>query len=153
VNRLIPVKTNNNTLKNKTKDFTIPLIFVNFNKTKVITVTEIAKTVRKPVFIPKIKKIEDVNSTGPFADKFVKSIFSGDAKRGTLKIALIKNNTNNEIDTVFRWFCKRGNLVKIARPKITPCNNPITKALKTAINEKIGSWNTSTKNGINAIMK
>ena len=152
MNRLIPVKTNNNTLKNKTNDFTIPLIFVNFNKTKVITVTEIAKTVRKPVFIPKIKKIDDANSPGPFADKFVKSIFSGDAKRGTLKMVFIKNNTNNEIDTVFRWFCKRGNLVRMARPKIIPWNNPIHKALKTAVNEKIGSWNTSTKNGINAIM-
>ena len=65
MNLLIPVKTNNNTLKNKTNDFTIPLIFVNFNKTKVITVTEIAKTVRKPVFIPKIKNIDDVNSPGP----------------------------------------------------------------------------------------
>ena len=151
MNRLIPVNTNNNTLKNKTNNFTIPRIFVNFNKTKVITVTEMAKTVRNPVFIPKIKKIEDATSVGPFADKFVKSIFSGDAKRGTLKIAFIKNNTNREIDTVFRWFCKRGNLVKIARPKIIPCNNPIPKAPKTAIIEKIGSWNTSTKNGINAI--
>jgi len=152
VNRLIPVKTNNNTLKNKTNAFTIPLIFVNFNKTKVITVTEIAKTVRNPVFIPKIKNIDDANSPGPFADKFVKSIFSGDAKRGTLKMAFIKNNTNNEIDTVFRWFCKRGNLVKMARPKMIPWNNPIHKAPKTAVNEKIGSWNISTNNGINAIM-
>ncbi len=151
MNRLIPVNINNNALKNKTNDFTIPLIFVNFNKTKVITVTEIAKTVRNPVFIPKIKKIEDVSSTGPFADKFVKSIFSGDAKRGTLKTAFIKNNTNSEMDTVFRWFCKRGNLVKIARPKMIPCNIPITNAPNTAIIEKIGSWNISTKNGINAI--
>ena len=72
MNRLIPVKTNNNTLKNKTNAFTIPLIFVNSNKTKVITVTEIDTNVRNPVFIPQIKKIDDANSHGQLPNKFRK---------------------------------------------------------------------------------
>jgi intracellular septation protein A len=37
-------------------------LWVNFNKTKVIKVTEIARTVRNPVFIPKIRKKSDVIS-------------------------------------------------------------------------------------------
>ena len=57
MNRLIPVKNNNNTLKNKTNDFTIPRIFVNFNKTKVITVTEIAKTVKNQYTFQKSKRL------------------------------------------------------------------------------------------------
>lgn len=100
VNRLIPVNINKRILKKKTKDFTIPLRFVNFNITKVITVTESARTVRNPVFIPKIKKSEERTSTGPFTDNSDKVIFSGDAKRGTLKIAFTKNIANKDKETV-----------------------------------------------------
>ena len=40
-------------------------------------------------------------SVEPFVNKLERSIFSGDAKRGTLKIAFIKNITNRGyIDTV-----------------------------------------------------
>ena len=144
------VNINNIALEKKTNDFTIPFRFVNFKRTKVITVTEIARTVRNPVFIPKIRNRTETASPVLLADKLERSIFSGDAKRGTLKRALIKNTTNKETDTVFTWFCNRGNLTRIALPKIIPWNNPIPKALKTAIIEKIGSWNTSTKNGIMA---
>ena len=79
-------------------------MFVNFKTTKVITVTEIASTVRNPVFIPKIKKRIDATSDGLFADKLERVIFSGDANRGTLKIAFAKNMINKEIDTVFTRF-------------------------------------------------
>jgi len=65
-----------------------------------MTVTEIANTVKKPVFIPNTKKRKDTTSPGPLAETFVKSIFSGDANRGTLKIALIKKITKSEIETV-----------------------------------------------------
>ncbi len=150
MNLLIPVKINNNALKKKTNDFTIPLRFVNFKRTKVITVTEIARTVRNPVFIPKIKKSTEITSPGLLAETFERSIFSGEAKRGTLKIALIKNIINKETDTVFTRFCKRGNLTRIARPKIIPWNKPIPKALKTAIIENMGFWKISTRNGISA---
>ena len=122
-----------------------------FKITKVITVTEIASTVRNPVFIPKIKKSEETTSLALPADKFERSIFSGEEKRGTLKIAFAKNMINKVIDTVFRRFCRRGNLTRIALPRITPWNIPIPKALKTAISEKIGSWKTSTRNEIKAI--
>lgn len=82
---------------------------MNFNKTKVITVTDSAKTVRKPVLTPKIKNTIDVISKEEFDEIFVRSIFSGDANRGTLIIAFMRNKTNKEIETVFRWFCNRGN--------------------------------------------
>jgi hypothetical protein len=75
-------------------------MLVNLSNTKVITVTEIAMTVRKPVFIPKIRNNREINSLELVADKFESSIFSGEAKRGTLKIAFIKNIVNKEIDTV-----------------------------------------------------
>ncbi|EIJ66999.1 hypothetical protein BD31_I1449 [Candidatus Nitrosopumilus salaria BD31] len=93
---------------------------VNFKTTKLITVTDIANTVRNPVFIPKIKKSVETISLGLFADKFERSIFSGDANRGTLRIAFIKNKINKVTDTVLRRFCKRGNLTRIALPKIIP---------------------------------
>ena len=73
---------------------------MNFSRTKVITVTEIASTVRNPVFIPNIKNRTDAASVEPFVNKLERSIFSGDAKRGTLKIAFIKNITNRDTDTV-----------------------------------------------------
>ena len=102
VNRLIPVKINNRELKKKTNNFMSPWRFVNFKITKVITVTEIANTVRKPVFIPKIRNSADANSAGLPADKLENSIFSGDANLGTLRIAFAKNKTKRVIDTVFR---------------------------------------------------
>ena len=102
MNLLIPVKINNKELKKKTNNFTTPLRLVNFKITKVITVTEIANTVRKPVFIPKIKNSTDANSAGLPADKLENSIFSGDANLGTLRIAFAKNKTKRVIDTVFR---------------------------------------------------
>ena len=120
MNLLMAVNINKRALKKKTNDFAILLRLVNFKRTKVITVTEIARTVRNPVFIPKIKKRTETNSPGPLADKFERSIFSGDAKRGTLKIPFIKNMTNREMDTVFTRFCRRGNLTRIARPKMIP---------------------------------
>jgi len=80
-------------------------------------------------------------------------ILSGDAKRGTLKIAFTRNKKNKDIETVFTWFCRRGNRKSIALPKTIPWKIPITNALKIAITEKIGSWKTSTKNGINAIIR
>jgi len=64
---------------------------VYFKRTKVITVTEIASTVRNPVFIPKIKKIEEITSPVLPAETLERSIFSVEAKRGTLKIAFTKN--------------------------------------------------------------
>jgi hypothetical protein len=93
---------------------------VYFKRTKVITVTEIARTVRNPVFIPKIKKTEETTSPVLPADILDKSIFSGEEKRGTLKIAFARNMINKEIDTVFRWFWRRGNLTSMARPRIIP---------------------------------
>ena len=101
MNLLTPVNINKPALKKKTNALVIPLRFVNFNTTKLITVTEIANTVRNPVFIPKIKKRPEAISPGLFADKFERLIFSGDAKRGTLKTAFIKNKTNIVTDTVF----------------------------------------------------
>ena len=79
MNLLIPVKINNKELKKKTNNFMIPRRFVNFKITKVITVTDIANTVRKPVFIPKIRNNKDASSAGLPADKLESSIFSGDA--------------------------------------------------------------------------
>jgi hypothetical protein len=101
VNLLKAVKTSKRPLKKKTNPFTIPCKLVNFKITKVITIIEIARTVRNPVFIPKIKKTEETTSPGFATDKFVRSIFSGDWKRGTLRMALIKNKINNVTETVF----------------------------------------------------
>ena len=137
VNLLIAVSIKISALKKKTKPLVIPLRRVNFKTTKLITVTEIASTVRKPVFIPKIKKSEEVSSAGVFADKLDKVTFSGEANLGTLKIAFIKNKANIVKETVLTRFCKRGNRTRIALPKTIPWNNPMPKALKTAI-----SWIT-----------
>lgn len=101
VKRLKQVKMSKNALENKINALVIRQILVNFNKTNVITVTENAKTVRNPVFVPNIKNRKDANSFGFLADKVTKSIFSGDANLGTLKIAFIRNKTNKEIETVF----------------------------------------------------
>ena len=139
MNLLIPVNINNKELKNKTNNFTIPRRSVNFKITKVITVTEIANTVRNPVFIPKIRNNTDTSSAGLVGERFESSIFSGDANLGTLRIAFAKNKTNKVMDTVFRWFCSRGNLTRIARPRIIPWNNPTANAPITATIEKIGS--------------
>ena len=68
-------------------------------------VTEIATTVRNPVFIPNNRKSKETISVGlPVCTTLEISIFSGDAKRGTLRIAFIKNKTKRETDTVFTWF-------------------------------------------------
>ena len=139
-------------LKKKTNPFAKPWRCVNFRTTKVITVIEIARTVRNPVFIPKIKNSTDAISEGLAAEILDNSIFSGEAKRGTLRIALIKNKTNKVTETVLRWFWRRGNRTRIARPKMIPWNNPTPKAPKTDIIEKIGSWNTSARKGIRAIL-
>lgn len=101
MNLLRPVNNRIIALKKKTNTFAIPRISVYFKRTKVITVTEIASTVRNPVFIPKIKKIEEIISPVLPADTLERSIFSGEAKRGTLKTAFTKNMINKEIDTVF----------------------------------------------------
>jgi len=148
VNLLSPVNNRIRILKKITNAFAIPWMSVYFKRTKVITVTEIASTVRNPVFIPKIKKIEEIISLVLPADTLERSIFSGEEKRGTLKIAFTKNTINREIDTVLIWFWRRGNLTSIARPRIIPWNIPIPKALKTAINWIIGSCKISTRNGI-----
>ncbi|GBH34018.1 hypothetical protein NZNM25_08090 [Nitrosopumilus zosterae] len=101
---LKPVSISKRILENKTNILNIPLRFVNFKRTKVITVTEIARMVRNPVFIPKIKKREDAISPACAVGRLNRSIFSGDAKRGTLKTALTKNKINSVIDTVLTWF-------------------------------------------------
>jgi len=115
-------------------------MLVIFSKTKVIIVTEIANTAKNPVLIPKIRKMMDATSPELVAWEIdEKSIFSGEANRGTLKRAFARNKTNREIETFFTLFCSLGNRTKIALPRIIPCNNPIPKAPKTAIREKIGS--------------
>ena len=101
MNLLTAVNIKIRALKINTNPFVMPFRFVNFKTTKVITVTEIANTVRNPVFIPKIKKSAEATSPGLFADKFERVIFSGEAKRGTLRIAFIKNRPNIVKDTVF----------------------------------------------------
>lgn len=74
----------------------------NFRSTNVITVIEIASTARNPAFIPNTRKTEDVSSSGLLDSKMLeRSIFSVDAKRGTLKIAFTRNKKNKEIETVF----------------------------------------------------
>jgi hypothetical protein len=127
-------------LKKKTKTLATPWMLVIFSKTKVIMVTEIARTAKNPVLTPKIRKIIDANS-GKLAPEGIdeKSIFSGDANRGTLKIAFARNNTNKETETFFTLFCNLGKRSKMARPKIIPCNSPIPKALKIATSENTGS--------------
>lgn len=65
-----------------------------------MTVTDIVNTVRNPVFIPKIKKSDENISSELVTGKLNRSIFSGDSKRGTLKTALIRNNTNKVMETV-----------------------------------------------------
>jgi len=104
VNLLKPVSRSKRTLENKTNIFANLLRFVNFKRTKVITVTEIVKIVRNPVFIPKIKKRDEAISPVVDAGKLKGSIFSGDANLGTLRIAFTKNKKNNVTDTFFRWF-------------------------------------------------
>jgi len=75
---------------------------VNFRSKKVMTVTEVAITAKNPAFIPIIVKINDVNSCGlPTCEMCVRSILSGDAKRGTLRIAFARNRKNRDAETVF----------------------------------------------------
>ncbi len=100
VNLLTAVRINKRALKKKTNDFVIPLREVNFSITNVITVTEIANTVRNPVFIPKIKKSPEAISPGLLTDKSERMIFSDEANLGTLKTAFIRNKTNIVTDTV-----------------------------------------------------
>lgn len=127
-------------------------MWVSFSKTKVMTVTDIANTAKNPVLIPSIRKIIDAASPVLVAWEIdEKSIFSGDAKRGTLKMAFTKNIINKEIETFFTLFCNLGKRTRIARPKIIPCTNPITKATEIAIREKVGSWSRSTRNETKAI--
>jgi hypothetical protein len=115
-------------------------------------VTEIASTAKNPVLIPKIRKMIDATSPELVAWEIdEKSIFSGDANLGTLKSAFARNNTNSETETFFTLFCSLGKRIRMALPKIIPCNNPIPKAPKTAIREKIGSWNISSRDSIKAI--
>ena len=78
MNRLKAVKISSRALKKKTNAFTIPCISVNFKTTKVMTIIEIANTVRNPVFIPKIKNTEEIISPLLATDKLVRSIFVGD---------------------------------------------------------------------------
>ena len=102
MNLLNAVNTSNKLLKKKTNPLTIPCKFVNFKITKVITMIEKASIVKNPVFIPKIMKTVETKSLGLAIAKFVRSIFSGDWNLGTLRIVLIKNKMNNDIETVFR---------------------------------------------------
>jgi hypothetical protein len=84
-------------------------------------VTEIASTVKNPVFIPNIRNSNEATSLGlPDWITVDNSIFSGDAKRGTLRIAFVKNKTKRETETVLTWFCSRGNRISMALPSITP---------------------------------
>ena len=78
MNLLKAVKISSRALKKKTNAFTIPCISVNFKTTKVMTIIEIANTVRNPVFIPKIKNTEEITSPLLATDKLVRSIFAGD---------------------------------------------------------------------------
>ena len=153
MNLLRPVNSKIRKLKKKTKILATPWIWVNFSSTNVIMVTEIASTAKNPAFNPNTRKIKDANSTGLPDWKILEIlIFSGDAKRGTLKIAFTRNKKNKDTETVFTWFCKRGNRKSIALPKTIPWKIPIPNALKIAITENTGSWKTPTKNEINAIL-
>ena len=92
-------------LTNTTKTFLPPLICVERKRINEITVTEIASTARNPVFTPNIVNIIDAISPELVISKiFDSSIFSGDANRGTLRTALIKNKKNSPADTNFAWF-------------------------------------------------
>jgi len=116
-------------------------------------VTEIAKTAKNPVFIPKIRKSNDKISPLLVAwEMDEKSIFSGDANLGTLRIAFTKNKTKREMDTFFTLFCNLGNLTRIALPKMIPWSNPIANALNTVTKENTGCKNRSEKTGISAII-
>jgi len=101
VNLLTAVNIKINALKKKTNPLVSTLRFVNFKTTKLITVTEIANTVRNSVFTPNIKKMKDVSSLGLFTDKLDMIIFLGEANLGTLNRAFIKNKINIVTDTVF----------------------------------------------------
>ena len=60
-----------------------------------MTVTEIASTAKNPAFIPNIRKNNDSTSPGLLTCEILeRSILSGDAKRGTLKIAFTRNKKN-----------------------------------------------------------
>lgn len=153
MNLLNPVNNKISRLKKKTNHFEIPCMWVSFSKTKVMIVTDIANTAKNPVLIPSIRKIIDAASPVLVAWEIdEKSIFSGDAKRGTLKMAFARNIINKEIETFFTLFCNLGKRTRIARPKIIPCNNPIAKAPEIAIRENVGSWNRSTRDEIKAIV-
>lgn len=139
VNLLNPVKINISRLKNSTNPFDRPLRCVSLSKTIVIMVTEIAKTATNPVLTPKIKKSNDAISPLLVALEIEeRSIFSGEANLGTLRIALAKNKTKSEMETFFTLFCNLGNRTNIARPKIIPCSNPIANAPKTKMKENTG---------------
>ena len=100
VNLLTAVNINRRALKKKTNALVIPFREVNLSTTKLSTVTEIANTVKNPVFMPKIKKSAEATSPGLFADKLERLTFSEEANLGTLKIAFIRNKINMVIDTV-----------------------------------------------------
>ena len=150
MNLLNAVNTSNKLLKKKTNPLTIPCKFVNFKITKVITMIEKARIVKNPVFMPKIMKTVETKSLGFAIAKFVRSIFSGDWNLGTLRIVLIKNKINNDIETVLRWFCSRGNLMRIALPKKIPWDKPIPNVPKITSNWMKGSLKFSARKGIRA---
>ena len=99
------------------------------------------------VIAPKIFSVLKEEDAG----KFVRSIFSGDWNLGTLRIVLIKNKINNDIETVLRWFCNRGNLMRIALPKKIPWDKPIPNVPKITNNWIKGSLKFSARKGISAI--
>lgn len=102
MNLLRPVNSKISRLKKKTKILVAPWIGANFKSTNVITVTEIASTAKNPAFIPNTRKSKEVTSTGLSVAKMLeRSIFSEDAKRGTLKIAFTRNKKNKDTETVF----------------------------------------------------
>ncbi len=113
-----------------------------------------ARTAKNPTFNPNTRKIREVISPGLFAWKMLEiSIFSVDANLGTLKMAFARNKKNKETETVFTWFCRRGNRKRIAFPKIIPWKIPIPNALTIATTENIGFWKTSTKYGARTTSK
>ena len=67
-----------------------------------MTVTEIASTAKNPALTPNTRKTNDPNSPEVLASKTLdRSIFAGDAKRGTLKIAFARNRKNKDTETIF----------------------------------------------------
>ena len=100
MNLLTAVRISKRALKKNTNALVIPCSDVNLSTTKLVTVTEIANTVRNPVFMPKIKKRAAATSPGLLADKLERLTFSEEANLGTLKIAFIRNKINMVIDTV-----------------------------------------------------